>query len=402
LEQADHLALAKAVFHTLRPYGGVACAWGALADRSRIEEIVQGDAFPGAQVRQDGELVLLVRSGPLPGAADWSHAEANAASTGAAEDDFIRPPMAVLWFDATQRWHKFPGQVQVRVAGGRVILFEEGLLRASDVYTGRKLWEVEISVGLEPLADPLARQAVRYARHRQWGPSPALPATAELVAIEDAIYLSDGTSCLVFDAGHGSADRKHRSSQRHRDAVGQSSRQRGFSGGQQRPPCAVHASPHGRTAVAGRGGAGRIELGRGRGQGVLRRSGRPAARRGRDPRRQPVRAEHRHGRARVARPGGASLRYSASLDLVVTPAGFYRGSDGTPVPQQSDAPRTRLVVQGRGLPEAGLPGLIAGQRLLTGDEENLLVYDIPSAEQIGEPLSGSAAAVRARGRVRIC
>jgi outer membrane protein assembly factor BamB len=195
--------LAKTVFHTLRPYGGVACAWGELADRSRIEQIVQGDAFPGAQVRQDGELVLLVRSGPLPGAADWSHAEANAASTGAAEDDFIRPPMAVLWFDATQRWHKFPGQVQVRVADGRVILFEEGLLRASDVYTGRKLWEVEISVGLAPQSDPQARQAVRYARHRQWGPAPALPATAELVAIDDAIYLSDGTSCLVFDAATG-------------------------------------------------------------------------------------------------------------------------------------------------------------------------------------------------------
>ena len=29
--------------------------------------------------------------------------------------------------------------------GGRVVLLEEGLLRASDVYTGRKLWEVEVS-----------------------------------------------------------------------------------------------------------------------------------------------------------------------------------------------------------------------------------------------------------------
>ncbi len=53
--------------------------------------------------------------------------------------------MSVLWFDAAQRWHKYPGQNQVRVAGGRLVLYEKGLLRASDVYTGRKLWEVELS-----------------------------------------------------------------------------------------------------------------------------------------------------------------------------------------------------------------------------------------------------------------
>ena len=41
LAQAEERALARAVFHTLRPYGGVACAWGALADRNRIEELVR-------------------------------------------------------------------------------------------------------------------------------------------------------------------------------------------------------------------------------------------------------------------------------------------------------------------------------------------------------------------------
>ena len=121
------------------------CVWGQVADRSRIEQICQGEKFTGASVRQAGDCLLLARSGPLPGAADWSHAEANAASTGASEDEFIRAPMSVLWFDAAQRWHKYPGQNQVRVAGGRLVLFEKGLLRASDVYTGRKLWEVELS-----------------------------------------------------------------------------------------------------------------------------------------------------------------------------------------------------------------------------------------------------------------
>jgi hypothetical protein len=150
--------LAEAVFHTLRPYGGVACAWGSLADRSRIEEIVKDEAFPGADVQQAGDFVLLVRSGALPGAADWSHAEANAASTGASEDE-LRSPNAVLWFGASQRWHKYPGQNQVRVSGGRLIVYEQGFLRAGDVYTGRKIWEVELSEEALDRADhPLPQQ----------------------------------------------------------------------------------------------------------------------------------------------------------------------------------------------------------------------------------------------------
>ena len=62
-----------------------------------------------------------------------------------------------------------PGQNQVRVVGGRLVLLEEGVLRASDVYTGRKLWEIEVPVGVKPLADPLAREAVRYAQTSAMG-----------------------------------------------------------------------------------------------------------------------------------------------------------------------------------------------------------------------------------------
>jgi len=86
------------------------------------------------------------------------------------------------------------------------------------------------------------------------------------------------------------------------------------------------------------------------------------------------------------RKGGARLRYSPSLDLVVTPTGFYRGSDGEPLPRKSDSPPKRLVVQGKGLPKPGVPGFIAGSKLLTGNEENLIVYELPSGDPIGKPL----------------
>jgi hypothetical protein len=45
-----------------------------------------------------------------------------------------------------------------------------------------------------------------------------------------------------------------------------------------------------------------------------------------------------------------------------------------------------LVVTGGGLPKTGLPGLIAGQKVLTGSYDTLQVYDLQSAEKIGDPL----------------
>ena len=379
-------ALAHAVFHTLRPYGGVACAWGPLADRNWIEEIVQDEAFPGASVREAGNFVLLVRSGSLPGAADWSHADANAASTGASEDEFIRSPMAVLWFDAAQRWHKYPGQVQVRVAGGRLVLFEEGVLRASDVYTGRKLWEVEVPLGAKPLTDPLAREAVRYTRHRQWGPPASLASTTQLVVIEDAIYLSAGTSCLVFDpatgAPTGRIDLPRELEMPWTNLRIYDDYLVGSSGPQ---VLCVHRHT---GELLWRVEASRAELSLAVGGNKVFCAELADPKRGEDETRDGSMFALNvvTGERIWQRVSGARLRYSPSLDIVVTPMGFYRGSDGEPLPRKSQSPQTRLVVQGKGLPKLGLPGFIAGSRLLTGNEENLAIYDIPSGDPIGKPL----------------
>ena len=386
LEHGGEHALARAVYHTLRPYGGVACAWGSLADRSRIEEIVKNELFAGASVREAGDFVLLARSGPLPGAADWSHAEANAASTGASEDEFIRSPMAILWFDASQRWHKYPGQDQVRVAAGRVVLLEEGLLRASDVYTGRRLWEVEVSVGSKPLTEALAREGVRYARHREWGPAPSLPSTTELVAVEDAIYLTQGTRCLVFDP-----------------ATGQ------LTGGIDLPGDST--APWSNLRVSGDylvGSSGRHVLcvQRRTGEMLWRIEAARAAlsvavggnkvfcseladpRRGQDQTRDGsmFALDLATGQTLWKRAGGARMRYSQQLDVLVTPTGFYRGGDGEPLPPSSDSAAAKFVVEVKGLPERQLPGYIAGRQLLAGNEETLCAYDILSAEPIGAPL----------------
>jgi outer membrane protein assembly factor BamB len=380
LKQAGQPALVEAVFHALRPYGGIACVWGPSTNGSHIEEIVQDDAFPGASVRQVDDLVLLVRSGPLPGAANWSHAEANAASTGASEDEFIRSPMSVLWFDAADRWHKYPGQNQIRVAGGRLVLHEEGLLRASDVYTGRKMWEVELS---DKIID---RQRMHYARHRQWGPSPTVSPATEFVVVDDAIYLGDGSSCRVFDPATG-------------DEVNRIELPEDLA----RPWSNLRVSD---DYLVGNSGPHVLCVQRRTGKLLWRfEAAGPALslavggnkvfcalvadpRRGED-------ASHEGsmfaldiatGELVWQRAGSDRLRYSPLLDIVVTPTAFYRGSDGEPLPWPSGSSQKRLVVKGKGLPKEGLPGVIAGTKLLTGDEDTLLVYDIASGEQIGGPL----------------
>ncbi len=382
LAQADDRALAEAVFHVLRPYGGMACVWGPLAAAEPMETIVQDEAFPGAAVREVGDFVLFSREGRLPGAADWSHAEANAANTGASEDEFIRSPTAVLWYDASLRWHRQPGHLEVRVAGGRLIILEAGLLRATDVYTGRTLWETELPVGREPLAE----LAVRQAAHRQPSRPRSLSPATELVVVEDALYVSDGASCLVLDAAAGELTGRIDLPD-DLDARWTNLRVSGdyLVGSSGRHVLCVHRRTR---KLVWRREMGRAALSLAVGDGKLfcaevanRRRGEDETRDGRT-----LALDLGTGEVLWERAGGARLRYSEPLDLVVAPVGLYRGADGATVARPAEAGPARWIVEGRGLPDAGLPGVVADRRLLLGSEQLLMVVDLPSGEPAAKPL----------------
>ena len=380
-ENADvwQRSFAETAFHVLRPYGGIACMSGAAADRDRAERIVAGERFSGSSVRKVGDCLLLVRSNSLPGAADWSHAEANAASTGAAEDEFVRSPLSVLWFDAAQRWHKYPGQNQVRVAGGRLLLFEKGLLRASDVYTGRKLWEVDLSDA------PLDRQGSRYTLHRQWGPKASLSSTTEFVAVEDALYLGDDAGCVVFDPATGKRITRIALPDDLKAPWVNLRVCDDYLVGSSGPTvvCVDRRSGkvHWRVAAT----HAPLYLAVGGGKVFCVELADPP--RGEEKKRdgQMFALNLATGERLWHRSGGERVRYSRLLDILVTPAGLYRGQDGEPLPRPSEAP-PRLVITGGGLPKTGLPGVVAGQRLLTGGDETLAVYELPSGKLVGEPL----------------
>lgn len=164
-------------FRLLRPYGGTACLPAPAEERTNALNVLKKAKLPGATLRQSKDFVLLTRSGALPGAADWSHVGATAGNAGASQDRFLTAPLGILWYDGSARWHRKPGSARIRVAGGRILILSENLL-ALDVYTGRRLWQTKLSPGR-------TRGAL------------------ELVALEDAIYVPSGKTCLVLDAANG-------------------------------------------------------------------------------------------------------------------------------------------------------------------------------------------------------
>ena len=172
----------RAAYRTLRPYGGTASFAVSAGSRDQFVKQVETVKLVGADVAKAENEILVRREGPLPGAADWSHEEANAANAGASPDRFLRAPLDMLWFDGSLRWHRKPGSAVVRVARGRIFVLAEKLY-ALDVYTGRRLWETEV---------PEARSA-----------------TSEMVAASDAVYLTTGKTCLAFDPATGKSTAKH-------------------------------------------------------------------------------------------------------------------------------------------------------------------------------------------------
>jgi outer membrane protein assembly factor BamB len=294
--------------------------------------------------------------------------------------------MKVLWFDASLRWHKFRGQNQVRIAGGRLILLEEGLLRASDVYTGRKLWETEVPVGAKPLDSPIERERIRYQRHRSWGPPPHLAPTTEFVAVDDAIYVTQGTRCLVFEPNSGKPDGSIELP-KGLDAPWSNLRVCGrYLVGSSGPH--VLCFDRGERKLLWRTEASRAALSVAIGGDKVFCAELPNVRQGEDPVYDGtlLALKLASGERLWQRPGGARLRYSPDFDLVVTPINFYRAADGRPVLPENEAQQHRFVVQASGVSKPGLTGFVAGNRLLTGSEQVLQIYELPSAKPLGEPL----------------
>jgi outer membrane protein assembly factor BamB len=181
---SDPQVFVTKVFNSLRPFGGAALLPRSLA---KVEKLA------GAGWRSTGDATLLVREGPLPGSADWTHEHADASNTRVSKDQLVKAPLGLLWFggptnDAILPRHGHGPQPQV--CQGRVFIEGMNLLRAMDIYTGRLLWEAPLP-GVGSLYDNTAHQPGANASGTNY------------IATPDGIYVAYQRSCVKLDPGTG-------------------------------------------------------------------------------------------------------------------------------------------------------------------------------------------------------
>lgn len=355
-EKADGLIsrrdrkVVDALVHPLRPYGGTLC----LPRSADLVKLLDKGEPQGFVRRRARNLVILTRKGPLPGSADWTHEEADAANTGASEDRFLKAPLDLLWFDGSMRWHRKPGGTVVRVAGGRVLVKAEKLT-AIDVYTGRTLWQADL-------------------------PFPHKP-TDQMVTADDAIYVAGQRDCVVLDP-----------------QTGRQTWRISLPAGLDGPWSNLHVWKNylvarsdrhlfcvdlrtGEDLWRNRCGQGNfsIAVGGGRVFGAeLRNPRRPQAED-----RAPIMLalDINTGEPVWETQGGSALRYSEAHNLIVTSSGIYRAGDGTPAASLPAPPKA--PEKGR-VPPAPRPLSIIDRNILWGTVERFVFRDLFTGEAVGE------------------
>ena len=350
----DGRALVETVFHSLRPYGGTACMAASLVGTKRSLEGLPSEYFPGLSVRDSGKWTLLIRTGALPDSANWSHAEADASSAGASEDAFIEAPLGLLWFDASRRWQKRVGATVVRVSGGRTIIKGESML-AVDVYTGRHMWEAKLPFAHSP--------------------------GDQVVAMEDAIYVTSGRTCHVFDPETGEKSGMIRLPEQLMEPWANLRVQGDYVIGQSGKFVVCMDRKTGRTLWEFECGRPNLSIALGgdrvfcselanerRGESVA--GGAPIWALGIET-----------GDVLWQIADGSAIRYARATDHVVSSIGVYRGGDGErvaslPVKQSEGAAKER-------------PLMIIGEKLLWGTDQSFVVRNLASGERVGDKTSWS-------------
>ena len=170
---------AARLFDSLRPYGGTLCLDLSPDARGKFQDWAKRAKLPGAAVRLEPGLALLVREGALPGSAPWTHEAADAAHTFYSPDDLVQAPLGFLWYGDENNFgqmNDYGGGVKPQVNGGRVYAIQQRTrtLFAYDAYTGRWLWKTEIGVF-----------------------------HARFAAMADGVYLVANGQCKVYDPETG-------------------------------------------------------------------------------------------------------------------------------------------------------------------------------------------------------
>ena len=208
--------LPERLYTPMRPYGGVCLVTLSEKDRERLAGIVRESGLPGFTVRRDdGDRMIVVREGALPGAGTWTHNYGDIGNTAKSDDDRVRLPLGLLWFGGSSNMDVLPrhghGPAE-QVVGGRLFIEGVNCLSARDVYTGRPLWKT--------MLHDLGNYGVYYDKTYRDTPTSTsynqvhLPGAnirgTNFVASMDAVYVLEGAVCHVLDPATGEKLRQYR------------------------------------------------------------------------------------------------------------------------------------------------------------------------------------------------
>jgi len=189
---ADEAFLEK-VYHSLRPYGGTACFEANSQKQQMMKSRILNSRLEKNWITIFDDLFLLHRVGALPESADWTHQYADAANSVISRDKRVKAPLGLLWFGGPSNDKILPRHGHgptPQVAGGRLFIEGQHILRSIDVYTGRLLWEKDLpEVGY-------------YYRHTSHHPG-ANEIGSNYVSLDDGIYVVYKNKILWLDPATG-------------------------------------------------------------------------------------------------------------------------------------------------------------------------------------------------------
>ncbi|HHM12307.1 MAG TPA: hypothetical protein ENJ16_02045, partial [Planctomycetaceae bacterium] len=166
----------------VRPYGGLVFATGLnTGEIDSLAERWRKISNAGMEVTTSSDSVIWRRPDALPGAADWTHETSDAARSYFSSDERVRAPLGILWYGDSDdygfhKWKDYGRGVKPQVCRGRLFAFNDRtrVLRAVDIYTGRRFWEYTLPTSL-----------VRF------------------VSLPDGVYVAHGRTCEVLDPKTG-------------------------------------------------------------------------------------------------------------------------------------------------------------------------------------------------------
>jgi outer membrane protein assembly factor BamB len=198
---ADHIEKA---FQSLRPYGGAAVF---LAPGESFAEVFRSVSPEGGELTIGAGFARVLRAGPLPGAAQWSHQYGSAANRTYSDDLRVKAPLGTLWFGGPSNQNVLPrhhnGPIP-QVVGGRMFLLGVETISARCVYTGRELWVRETPGIGHRFTD------LDFERRYREGTEVYMPnhpganfIGSPYVSMRDRVYLIHGDRLLSLDAATG-------------------------------------------------------------------------------------------------------------------------------------------------------------------------------------------------------